>query len=168
MKRRYLYAVLVGVPGLIVSLILTLILFGFAAGVLWIFVFGDNPWPALSEKLLAVVFVLVFLVIWLAFLIAGFVIGKRLEQHPTLNRKHILISAGLTILFTLFIVLYQVGISNIGPKSAEVRCSEFCSEKGYSASSLSPRASAGRICGCLDHSGAEIIQIPLESIDSVK
>ena len=43
MKRRYLYSILVCVPGPVVSLIITLVVFGAAAGVLWIFIFGDNP-----------------------------------------------------------------------------------------------------------------------------
>jgi hypothetical protein len=168
MKRRYLYSILVGVPGIVVSLILTFVLFGFTAGMLWLFVFGDNPWPALNETLLALIFGLVFLIIWLAFLIIGFLIGKRLEQNPALNRTHVLISAGLTVLLLLFIVLSQVSNGNIGPKTAEVRCSEYCSQKGYSASSVSPRVSANRTCSCLDHSGLEIIQVPLESLDSAK
>ena len=57
MKRRYLYVLIFGVPALLVSVIISFLLFGAAAGVLWIFVFGDNPWPAFAGKMLTAVFI---------------------------------------------------------------------------------------------------------------
>jgi len=114
MKRRYLYCLLVGVPGLVVCLLITYVYFGVAAGVLWIFIYRDNPWPVWSGKVVPVIFVLDFLAIWLPFLLIGFIIGKRLEQSPALNKMHVLISAGLTILFILFILSYRVSLAGIG------------------------------------------------------
>ena len=115
MKHRYLYALLVGVPGIVLSLLLMYILFGVAAGALWIFVYRDNPWPAWSHRVVPVIFAFDVLTVWLPFLLIGFIIGKRLEQSPTLNKRHVLISVGLTILFILFSVSYQVRIPNMGP-----------------------------------------------------
>ena len=168
MKRRYLYSILFGIPGLIVSAMLTLLLFGAATGFLWLFVFGDSPWPSWNEALVTAALGLVFLVIWLASIIAGFIVGKRLEQKPGVNRIHILISAGITAVLLLVIFISQVSNGNLGPKSAETRCSEFCSTKGFSASSVSPRISANRTCSCLNELGVEIIQVPVETLESPK
>ena len=164
MKRRYIYSILFGVPGFFISLIISFVAFGFTAGVLWLFVFGDNPWHSLIEKTLPLLFVFVFLIVWFACLITGFIVGKQFEQNPKLNKKHILASTGVTIIFILFIVFHQVSIGNIGPKSEGERCSEFCSQKGYSTSSIPPRDSGERSCSCLDNSGLESIKVPIDSI----
>jgi hypothetical protein len=168
MKRRYIYSILFGVPGFIVSLTVSFVVIGFAGGVLWIYVFGDNPWPEYIEKTLAVLFVLVFLTAWLASLTIGFIMGKKLEQNPTLNRKHVLISIGVTITAILFIVFHQWGVGNLGPKSDSLRCSDFCRQKGYPASSMPPQDSGERSCSCLDRTGHEIIKVPIDSIDRFK
>jgi len=80
MKKRYLYSLLFGIPGFFVALIISFLLFGVTAGVLWVFVFGDNPWPSFTEKILPGLFVLAFLVAWIIFIGIGFVIGRRLEM----------------------------------------------------------------------------------------
>lgn len=115
MKRRYLYSLLVGVPGIVVSVLLMHILFGVAGGALWIFVYRDNPWPARSHKAVPAIFALDVLIVWLPLLLIGFIVGKQLEQGPTWNKSHVLISAGLTLLLILFSVYYQVRIPNMGP-----------------------------------------------------
>lgn len=114
MTRRYLYSLLVGVPGLVVCLLITYIYFGVAGGVLWIFIYRDNPWPVWTGKVVPVIFALDFLTIWLPFPLIGFIFGKRLEQSPALNKMHVLISAGLTILFILFMLSYRVSLEGIG------------------------------------------------------
>jgi len=168
MKKRYIYSILFGIPGLIVSAIISVMVSGFAAGVFWIFIFGDNPWPAYAEKLLPVLFIFVFLAVWLTSLITGYLIGKRLERDLALNKMHILVSAVVVVLSVLLIVFQQLSVGNIGPQSDEMRCSNFCTQKGYSASSMPPRISGERICSCLDNSGHGIITVPIDSIPPVK
>jgi hypothetical protein len=160
MKRRYIYTLLFGVPGLVAAAIITLTLFGVAMGVLWLFVFGDNPWPESGNAALIVIFLSVFLGAWGACLLLGYHVGKRREQDVALNRNHVLISAGLTALLVLFIIAFQVSNGNLGPKSAETRCGEFCSTKGYSASLVTPRNDPQRACSCLDAQGSAVITIP--------
>ena len=79
MKKRYLYSILYGAPGFFVALIVAFILFGVAAGFLWIFVYGDNPWPQSTEKILPTLFILIFLVLWVASITVGFKYGIKLE-----------------------------------------------------------------------------------------
>lgn len=164
MKKRYIYALLFGIPGLFIAGIISIFAFGAFMGVLWLFMFGDNPWPAFSETIVSVLFVLVLLTLWMVFIVLGYVVGKRLEKTPTLNRNHVLISAGLTLLFILFMVLYQWQIGSIGPQSNSALCSEFCTQHGYSGSGMPPEDSGQRICSCFDSAGNEVLTIPLDHI----
>ena len=91
MKKRFLYALLFGLPGLFVSGIISLFVFGASVGVLWLFVFGDNPWPAFVDTFLPIVWVLTFTVFWAGCIAMGYHVGKRLEPDPTLNKNHILL-----------------------------------------------------------------------------
>ncbi len=165
MKKRYLYALLFGIPGLFIAGLIGI--FGFAAltGILWLYVFGDNPWPAYVEPVLAVLFLLVVLALWTIFIILGFFIGRRLENDPVLNRTHILISAGLTAAFILFLVFQQWSIGNLGPKSASTQCSDFCSLHGYSGSGMPAEITGDRTCSCYDGSGKQVLQIPVDHLD---
>lgn len=113
MRRRYIYSILVGLPGLVVALVASVLIFGMAAGFLWLFVFGDNPWPSFAETLLPIFFAVTFLMIWLATLVAGYYIGKAREHDPALNKLHVFASIGFTLLFMLTIVLYEWGVGNI-------------------------------------------------------
>jgi hypothetical protein len=131
MKKRYLYSLLFGIPGLFVAGIISIVVFAAFAGMLWLYVFGDNPWPAYTETITSALFVLVFLMLWIVSIGIGYAIGRRLENEPVLNRSHVLISVGLTVMFLLLIVLQQWSVGNLGPKSGSVLCSEFCVRHGY-------------------------------------
>ncbi|HET9914302.1 MAG TPA: hypothetical protein VFQ13_20580 [Anaerolineales bacterium] len=164
MKKRYLYALLFGIPSFFVSGIVALLVFGGLMGILWLFVFGDDPWPVSPDGGLSIILVGTFLALWIASIIAGYTVGKRLENDPALNWIHILISGGLTFLLILFIVLQQLSVGNLGPKSEGTLCHEFCTQKGYSASGTPPRDSGDRSCICLDDLGNEALKVPLDSL----
>jgi hypothetical protein len=165
MKKRYLYALLFGLPGLFVAGFISIFGFTALAGILWLYVFGDNPWPAFVEPALAVLFVLTVLILWMVFLVMGFFIGKRLEKDPALNRTHILISAGLTLAFFLFLGVHQWSIGRLGLNSDSAQCSDFCSLHGYKGSGMAPAMSGDRTCSCYDSSGNEVLRIPLDHLD---
>jgi hypothetical protein len=164
MKKRYVYSLLFGIPGFFVSLIISFVFFGSATGVLWIYGFGDNTWPSSINKILLILLTLAFVAIWSTSIIIGFVTGKKCENYPALNRKHILVSICATITPILFIVIHQLSVGNIGAKSDDIRCSDFCSRQGYSASGIPPRDSGDRSCSCFDNAGIEIIKMPIDSI----
>jgi len=163
MKKRYIYSILFGVPGFAVSLITALAAFGALTGFLWIYVYGDNPWPRSTEKLLPTFFILTFLALWISFIFAGFMTGIKLENTPGLNRKHILISAGATALPVALIILHQFDAGNLGPVSDSTLCSDFCSGKGYSGSGMPPKDSGDRTCSCFGDAGQAVITVPLAS-----
>ena len=165
MKKRYLYALLFGIPGLFVAGIVSAVVFAGLAGVLWIYVFGDNPWPSYAETLVSTVFIFTVLALWCAAIVLGYLVGRRLENDPVLNRNHVLISAGLTTLFLLLILFQQWSVGNLGPKSDTVLCSEFCARHGYSGSGMPPQNTGDRICSCFDDAGEEALTVPLDAID---
>jgi hypothetical protein len=150
MKKRYLYALLFGIPGLFVAGTVSIFLFGAFAGVLWLFVFGDNPWPSFIEPLTAALFVLTVLFLWMGFIVLGLIAGKRLERDPLVNRSHVLLSAGVTVMFLLLILFQQWSVGNLGLETDSVLCSDFCVQHGFSGSGLEPGISDDRICSCYD------------------
>ncbi len=164
MKKRYLYSLLFGVPGFFVSLLIAFVIFGIAAGFLWLYVFGDDPWPSSTEKILPILFILSFLGLWSASIIVGFVIGKNLEEESELNKQHIMVSVGVTIIPIVLMILYQWRVGNIGPKSDSVLCSEYCRDKGYSGSGMPALNSGEKSCSCFDSHGKEVIKTPMEEV----
>lgn len=164
MKKRYLYTLLFGVPGFFISGIVSLAFSGGVLGILWLFVFGDDPWPSSVETMTVILFIAAFLIIWIGIMTLGYRLGKKLEIDPTVNRNHVLISTSLTVLFILFFVLQQLSVGNLGPKSDSLVCGDFCTQQGYSGSGMPPRDSGDRTCSCFDDSGKEVITIPLDDI----
>ena len=167
MKKRYLYVLLFGIPGLFVAGILSVLLFGAFTGLLWLYVFGDNPWPSYTEIVLSLLFVLSVLTIWGVTIVLGYIVGKRLESRTALNRNHVLLSVGLTVIFLLLILFQQSSGGNPGTPSDTVLCSEFCARHGYSGSGMAPRDSGVRICSCFDISGNEVLAVPLDHMTPV-
>jgi len=164
MKRRYLYVLLFGVPALLASVIISVLLFAAAAGVLWIFVFGDNPWPSSADTMLTTIFVLAFATLWLALMSVAYVAGKKQEQHAALNTRHVMGAAGTTALLVLLVVSHQWRVGNIGTKSDGVLCTEFCRDKGFAGSGMPPRDAGPAICSCFDAQGRETVKVPMADI----
>jgi hypothetical protein len=164
MKKRYVYSLLFGIPGLFIAGIVSILVFAAFAGILWLYVFGDDPWPGAAETIISVLFGLFFLVLWLGLIVLGYFTGRRLERDSALNRNHVLISAGLTVIFLLLVLFQQWRVGNIGPGSDSVLCSDFCTQHGYSGSGMSPENSGERTCTCYDDSGAEAFRIPLDHL----
>jgi hypothetical protein len=166
MKRRYTYLVLFGIPGFLVAAIASMAILGAMAGIFWIFVFGDNAWPAWAEYALIALFYLVLLALWIPTLVWGFRTGKRREGQPGSSASHVLISAAIAVALILAAILYEWSVGNIGPKPDSVRCSEFCQSKGYAISSMPPRNTGDRSCNCLDATGHAVLTVPLDRIDA--
>jgi uncharacterized membrane protein len=159
LKKRYIYSFLFGLPGFFASIAISFLVFGAVAGALWLFVFGDNPWPPHTSNLLLIMFVVVFVVSWSAFIVSGYVVGKRLEIEPGFNMRHVFISSGLAFLFIVLITLHQLSVGNALRKTKTAQCSDFCKLNGYAASGVPPRNSGENSCSCYDSNGQEIINV---------
>lgn len=168
MRKRYIYSILFGVPGFSISLIISFIIFGMMTGVLWLYFFGDNPWPLNIEIVLFPLFALIFFLLWIAIITVGYIIGKNLERDSSVNKRHIMASFLLTIAPLILIITHQLIIGNIGSQSDSVLCGRFCNQNGYSASGTSPKNSGRENCLCFDEYGNEALKVSLNEIDRGK
>jgi hypothetical protein len=163
MKRRYLYVLVFAVPSLLVATVAGALAAGLAAGVFWIFVFGDSPWPSWTGGAIAGTALLVALVLWLAQLTVAFSVGRNEEGQPEFNRRHAAIAVGSTLALTVLIVARLMNIG-AGPPSDAERCMSYCSGRGFAASGTPPLNSGDRTCTCYDSQGREAATIDLNAI----
>ena len=167
MKKRYLYCALFGLPGLVISLMIAAAIFGVLFGVLWLFVFGDDPWPVLPGAPITGLFLGTWLAWWCGFLAAGFILGRRLESDPGTDRAHILMAAAATIIPLALIVLYQFRIGNLGARSDTERCSDACRSLGHAMSGMPPGDSGDTTCTCYDAHGNPVSGITAAGKDAI-
>lgn len=164
MKKRYLYAILFGIPGLFVTALLTAVFLGAVAGVLWLFVYGDSRWPEAVQTLLPAAALVAFLVAWAGVLFWGYRYGSGREDGRPVERRHLLLAAGATLLPIVIVILHQYRVGNLGPPSDGERCSDFCTEQGYAASGMPARDSGERSCLCYDGKGRVVLKLPLDEL----
>ena len=110
MKRRYLYLLLFSVPIVLASAVVAFAVFGAAAGILWLLLAGDTPWPPAADTLLGGVFVLAFAASALAFTSWAYAVGRQEETATSLNVRHAVAAVGATVLYAagLTFVLVKV------------------------------------------------------------
>jgi len=163
-KRRYLYLLLFSVPIVLASAVVAFAVFGAAAGIVWLFLAGDTPWPPAADILLGAVFVLAFAASALAFASWAYAVGRQAEASAALNGKHAVAAVGATVLLLLGIVAYQWHVGNIGPKTDGVVCADFCRGKGFAGSGMPPRNAGAATCTCFDPQGREALNVPMGEV----
>lgn len=168
MKRRYLYVLMFAVPALLTAALVALALFGAAAGALWIFVYGDNAWPAWTDQALPALFALVFFVLCLSFIALAYLAGRKQEQSPAFNRKHASAAVAISVGVIVFMLLYSWRAGNIGPRQPGESCAAYCQSRGYAGSGTPPRNAAAQTCSCYDAQGREAVKIPLGDVTAPK
>ena len=164
MKRRYLYLLLFSVPIVLGAAVVAFAVFGAAAGILWLFLAGDTPWPSAAHTLLGAVFALAFAASALAFTSWAYAVGQQEETAAALNVKHAWAAAGATALLLLAVVAYQWHVGNIGPRTDGVLCGDFCRAEGFAGSGMPPRHAGAATCICFDPQGREAVTVPMESV----
>jgi hypothetical protein len=85
-----------------------------AAGVMWIFIYGDNEWPAAADRTVMGLAVLVSGSVLAVLLRTLYAFGKRQEACGGLTRKHVYVVTAATVLFPLLILLRQWSIGALG------------------------------------------------------
>ncbi|HXD41603.1 MAG TPA: hypothetical protein VN649_13635 [Ramlibacter sp.] len=161
MPRGLLYVFVFALPALLVSGIAAFALFGAAAGAMWLFAFGDNPWPQAAQDALGLGFAAAWLALWLALLAFAFVFGRNRATQGALLRRDLLAAAGVTALAIGAIALQQRSVGNLGPPSEGEACATFCRQKGFNGSSMPPRNAGAPTCSCIDAQGREVITVPI-------
>lgn len=160
MSRRYLYLLLFAIPALLVSLIAAGAAVAAAAAVLWLFVFGDDPWPRQSDVILAAVALLAGGPVLGGALTLAFRVGTAQESQPRLSRRHLGFAIGLAVGLGVLIALQLAGPRR-GPVSDSERCADLCRAAGFDASAMAPRNTGLRTCSCLDGAGTAVRTIEL-------
>ncbi|MDF3032163.1 MAG: hypothetical protein K0R03_2721 [Moraxellaceae bacterium] len=163
MKRRHLYLLLFSVPAFIAALLAGFVVLAGAAGVMWLFVYGDDPWPGAAEAALVVLFAVVSLSAWAVLLRRAYRAGEQQEQAdaPPKTGRLAIAAAGITALLLSLVGLHQWKVGNIGPEPDSVVCSNFCASRGFAGSSMPPRDAGTPACTCVDAAGREPLTVPL-------
>ena len=160
-NRRHVYVLLFAVPALLVSIIAGALMLAASAGALWLFVYGDDPWPNTANVLLGAIFLLVAAALWLALLSVAYTVGRQQEGEPSLNKRHVALSLGATVVLAAIIIVRLVGLNVAGARSDSVVCADLCRSEGFTASGLPPRDSGDRTCSCYDAQGQEVRRVTL-------
>ena len=163
MKRRFVYLLMFAAPTFLLSVVGAAVAAGLAVGVLWLFVFGDSPWPSWTDTAIPAAVLAVAAVLWVGQLAVAFFVGKQQERRPTLNRRHVALALGSTI---LLLVLIGARVMNVGtgPASDTGQCADFCTARGFAGSGMPPRNSGDRTCTCYDAQGRPALSMSLDSI----
>jgi hypothetical protein len=117
MKRRYWYLLLFGISAAICAAIATVLVVGAVAGAMWIFVYGDNPWPATTETTLATLAGLAFVAAFLGLLSIAYRVGRAQEERAAFDPAHLRLALGSAALLLLVAAGYEWKVGNVGPRS---------------------------------------------------
>jgi hypothetical protein len=101
-------------PSAMAAAIVAVVAAGAGAGMLWLFVYGDNGWPPSADHAVVVLAVLVSLATLAALLFASYQFGKRREASTGVSRRHVAFAIGLSILLPALVVVHQWHVGNVG------------------------------------------------------
>jgi len=163
-QRRYLYMLLFALPALLVSTIAGTMMLAASAGVLWLFVLGDNPWPPVADALLGAVFIAGSAALWMALLFVAYTVGKQQEARPTFNAGHVALSIGATVVLVAVVAMRLTGPGGSAALGDSAVCADLCRAQGFAASGTPPRDSGNRTCSCYDAQGRETRRVPLPKV----
>lgn len=114
MKARYSYPLLFALPSAIASVIAGAFFAASGAGAMWIFVYGDNPWPPYADTLLVTGTLTFALAALIGLLVFSYHVGKAEESRGGLRRAHIILALGLTVGLPLLVLIHQWQVGNLG------------------------------------------------------
>ena len=153
------------VPATITAALISIAIFGIAAGALWIFVLGDDPWPDSAGIGMGLVSASVFVTVLAILLKAAYEAGKKQEAASNLKLIHVGFSAAATLVLTVLIIVQQYSVGNLGKPSFSVMCADYCRAEGFNISRMPPKEQGASLCSCLDNSGSEVIKVSLDTIN---
>jgi ABC-type Fe3+ transport system permease subunit len=113
-KARHAYPLLFLIPSAMLALIAAILAGAAGAGVLWIFVYGDNPWPASANAIVMALASAVGLAVLAGLLLVARRVGKSRESRGGLRRAHVLVAVGLSLGLPLLVLLHQWQVGNVG------------------------------------------------------
>ena len=134
---------ILGAGALVMALVPAFVMTAFAAGVLWLFVYGDNVWPKTAD----LVILGVFFVSWFG---AGAALTAALNRSPRVQRLSLGQLTAVSILMGTFAIsimlVHQWRNGNLGREPHP--CKLTCEAQGFSGASWSVDASGTEDCTC--------------------
>lgn len=113
MKARYAYPLLFFLPSAMVASIAAVVCAGVGAGVVWLFIHGDDSWPGAVERTIMGVSALVAVTSFAALISASYLYGKRRESVG-LSKWHAAAALASTIVLPALVLLRQFRIGALG------------------------------------------------------
>lgn len=160
MKARFSYPLLFLLPIVMGAGIAAVAAAGATAGILWLFVYGDNPWPRAAEVAMMAIAAIAALVTMSALLLASYSFGKNREAAGGPSWRHVATSGGISIALLAMVLLHQLRVGNIGPQPDSLVCSDFCASRKFE-SSMTPQDGT---CRCLGPNGRQALNVPIDSV----
>ena len=114
MKTRYSYPLLFLLPSAMVAFLVAFAVVGAGAGVLWIFVYGDNSWPESSSTVLMTLAVIASATTLASLMRASYSYGKQREPSGGMARRHVAWAVGISLLLPALVLLHQWQVGNLG------------------------------------------------------
>lgn len=114
MKARYSYPLIFLLPSAMVAFLAAFVVVGAGAGVLWIFVYGDNTWPKFANTALMSLAVVASAATLALLLYTGYSYGKKSESAGGLAKRHVVWAILISILLPALVLLRQWQISALG------------------------------------------------------
>jgi hypothetical protein len=85
------------------------------AGILWLFVFGDNSWPDAAESALIAFAVLVAALTLAILVFASYSFGKKREGLGGLAKRHLVLAIAVSAAIPALALFYEWEVGNLGP-----------------------------------------------------
>lgn len=114
MKTRYSYPLLFLLPSAMVAFLVAFVVVGAGAGVLWIFVYGDKPWPETSGIALMSLALIASAATLALLMRASYAYGKNREASGGMAGRHVAWCVGISILLPALALLHQWRVGNLG------------------------------------------------------
>jgi hypothetical protein len=113
-KARYSYPLLFLLPSAMVAFLAAFVVAGVGAGILWIFVYGDRPWPESVNTMLMGVAIAGSALTLTALVALSYFIGKSGESRGGVPRSHVVVALVISVGLPLLVLLHQWQVGNIG------------------------------------------------------
>lgn len=114
MKARFAYPLVFFIPSAMAALLSAFVVGGAVGGFLWLFVFGDDPWPAATDTSVMALVTLAGATTLAALLCATYSFGKKRERRGGVSRQHLLLAFAISVLLPALALLYEWQVGNIG------------------------------------------------------
>ena len=113
MKARYAYPLLFLLPSAMAAVLAAVLVAAGGAGILWIFVYGDGPWPEAASTVLMTLGAIAAAVTLLVLTALSYSVGKRREAGGGVRRSHVALALGLTVGLPLLVGLHQWQVGHL-------------------------------------------------------